>query len=30
MGKLTEDEVEILREILEIKRKEDPGWGIIS
>ena len=30
MGKLTEDEVEILREILDIKRKEDPGWGIIS
>ena len=30
MGKLTEDEVEILHEILDIKRKEDPGWGIIS
>lgn len=30
MGKLSEDEVEILHEILDIKRKEDPGWGIIS
>ena len=28
-GELTEDELGILLEIVNIKRKEDPGWGII-
>jgi len=28
-GKLSEDELDILREIEEIKRKEDPHWGIL-
>lgn len=27
-GKLTEDELQILEEIVEIKRKEDPLWGM--
>ena len=30
MGKLTDDELEILHEILDIKRRDDPVWGIIS
>jgi len=29
-GKLTDDELEILHEILDIKRRDDPVWGIIS
>ena len=29
MGKLSEDELEILHEILDIKRKEDPGTGVL-
>jgi len=28
-GKLSEDELDILQEIVDIKRKEDPSWGIL-
>jgi len=27
-GKLNEDELQILEEIVEIKRKADPNWGM--
>jgi translation initiation factor eaIF-5B len=28
-GKLSEDELDILQEIGDIKRKEDPHWGLL-